>query len=171
MKSNNSFFFKLCIYLFWLQGIWDPSSSTRDQTCSPRHWKPGVLTTGSLKHSNSTTRLSTQEKWKGMSHKDWLDCQSAQQHYILENNPGVYQLVNGKQYVVYPYSGILFNTKRNEDFPGGAVFKNLPAKKKKRRRRRTHLQGTRVWSLIREDSTSRGSTTETSCCNHWTPAP
>ena len=59
----------------------------------------------------------------------------------MENNPGVYQLVNGKQYVVYPYSGILFNTKRNEDFPGGAVFKNLPAKKKKKKKKKNPPSG------------------------------
>ena len=38
-----------------------------------------------------------------------------------------------KQYVVCPYSGMLLNSERNEDPPGGAVFKNLPAKKKKKK--------------------------------------
>ena len=34
------------VFMFWLQGMWDPSSLTRDWPRTPLHWKAKSLTTG-----------------------------------------------------------------------------------------------------------------------------
>ena len=55
------------------------------------------------------------------------------------------------------------------DFPGGAVLKNLPARTSlvaQCLKIRLPMQGTRVWSLVREDPTCRGAT-KPAHHNYW----
>ena len=64
-------FFKNYIYTLYLFLVrWDPSSQTRNQTCSPLQWKNGFWTTGSPRKSLKTLNLRAAQLglWPRVSH-------------------------------------------------------------------------------------------------------